>query len=127
MRTADDLARWLRYAAEDLRTAETLLGQPSAPPRQTCYLARQAARKGLEAVLIFLQIDFGKTTDLEGLRDLLPERLRLKCADLELSHLTRCGVEVLYPGSKQEPRDVDALLAVKHAKAVGKFVSTVFA
>ena len=29
-----ETARWLRYAEEDLITAETLLAQPHIPPRQ---------------------------------------------------------------------------------------------
>ena len=53
-----DTARWLRYAEEDLITAETLLGHPHVPPRQSCWLAQQSAEKALKAVLIFLQIDF---------------------------------------------------------------------
>lgn len=56
-----DTVRWLRYAEEDLITAETLLKQPHIPPRQCCWHAQQAAEKTLKAALIFLQIDFHRT------------------------------------------------------------------
>ncbi|MDE0483616.1 MAG: HEPN domain-containing protein [Candidatus Poribacteria bacterium] len=59
-----DTARWLRYAEEDLITAEILLRLPHAPPRQSCWCAQQAAEKALKTVLIFLQIDFPRTHDL---------------------------------------------------------------
>ena len=62
--------RWLRYAEEDLITAETLLAQAHIPPRQACWHAQQAAEKALKAVLIFLQIDFPRTHDLNVLRNL---------------------------------------------------------
>ena len=49
-----DTARWIRYAEEDLITAETLLRHPHVPPRQSCWCAQQSAEKALKAVLIFL-------------------------------------------------------------------------
>ena len=83
MQTADrleDTARWLRHAEEDLTTAETFLGHPHMPPRQSCWCAQQSAEKALKAVLIFLQIDFPRTHDLDTLRDLVPESWQLKVA-----------------------------------------------
>ena len=56
MQTADrlaDTARWLRYAEEDLTTAETFLGHPHVPPRQACWFAQQSAEKALKAALFF--------------------------------------------------------------------------
>ena len=40
-----DTERWLRYAEQDLKTAEVLLLQPETPPRQSCWFAQQAAEK----------------------------------------------------------------------------------
>ena len=45
------LRRWLRYAEDDLRTAETLLEQSDIVPRISCFHAQQAAEKALKAVL----------------------------------------------------------------------------
>ncbi len=93
----EDTSRWLRYAEEDLITAETFLGHPHVPPRQSCWLAQQAAEKALKAALIFLQIDFRRTHDLVELRDMFPESCQLKKINPNMSNLTRWVVEARYP------------------------------
>jgi HEPN domain-containing protein len=50
MNEADRLAeasRWLRYAQEDLSTAESVVGR--GVPRQVCWLAQQSVEKALKA------------------------------------------------------------------------------
>ena len=83
-----ETARWLRYAEEDLITAETLLAQSHIPPRQACWHAQQATEKALKAVLIFLQIDFPRTHDLNVLRNLVPNSWHFKTAHPSLAKLT---------------------------------------
>ena len=127
MQTTDrlaDTARWLRHAEEDLTTAETLLAQLHIPPRQSCWFAQQAAEKALKAVLIFLQIDFPRTHDLNILRDLVPERWHLKTALPNLGDLNRWAVQARYPEEGQEATETDASTAVDHARAVWTSVST---
>ena len=127
MQTTDrlaDTARWLRHAEEDLITAETLLAQLHVPPRQSCWFAQQAAEKALKAVLIFLQIDFPRTHDLNILRDLVPERWHLKNALPNLGDLNRWAVQARYPEDGQEATETDASTAVDHARAVWTSVST---
>ena len=128
MQTTDrlaDTARWLRYAEEDLTTAETLLRQPHVPPRQSCWHAHQAAEKALKAALIFGQIDFQRTHDLNLLRDMLPEHWKpLKTALPNLDNLNRWAVQARYPETAQESTETDASTAVKHARAVWTSVST---
>ena len=126
MQTADrleDTARWLRYAAEDLTTAETLLAQAHVPPRQACWFAQQAAEKALKAVLIFLQIDFRRTHDLNVLRDLLPESWQLKTVPSNLKDLNRWAVEARYPEKMREATKAEATEAVEQARAVWTSVS----
>ena len=121
MQTTDrlaDTARWLRYAEEDLITAETLLAQSHVPPRQACWFAQQAAEKALKAVLIFLQIDFRRTHDLNVLRDLLPESWHLKTTLSNLGDLNRWVVAARYPDDVQELTKADASEAVEQARAV---------
>ena len=130
MQTADrlaDTAQWLRYAEEDLTTAETLLKQPHVPPRQACWFAQQSAEKALKAVLIFLQIDFRRTHDLNVLRDLLPDSWQLKTTLPNLGDLNRWAVEARYPADMQEATEADASEAVKQARAVWTSVSTALA
>lgn len=130
MQTTDrlaDTARWLRYAEEDLVTAETLLRQPHVPPRQACWFAQQSTEKALKAVLIFLQIDFRRTHDLNVLRDLVPESWELKTAHPDLSDLTRWAAEARYPEDTPETTSTDASEAVEQARAVWTSVSAALA
>ena len=127
MQTTDrltDTARWLRHAEEDLITAETLLAQSHVPPRQACWFAQQAAEKVLKAVLIFLQIDFPRTHDLNVLRDLLPESWSLKTALPNLGDLNRWAVGARYPDDVQEATETNASTAVEQARAVWTAAST---
>ena len=119
-----DTARWLRYAEEDLITAETLLKQPHVPPRQACWLAQQATEKALKAVLIFLEVDFPRTHDLNILRNLVPDNWQLKTTHPDLASLTGWAVEARYPGDMQEATNADASKAVEQARAVWTSVST---
>ena len=119
-----DTARWLRYAKEDLITAETLLRQPHVPPRQACWHAQQSAEKALKAVLIFLQIDFPRTHDLNILRNLAPDSWQLKATHPDLASLTGWAVEARYPGEMPEATNADASKAVKQARAVWTSIST---
>ena len=130
MQTADrleDTARWLRYAEEDLTTTETLLGQPHVPPRQACWFAQQAAEKALKAALIFLQIDFYRTHNLNVLRDLFPESWQLKTAPSNLKDLNRWAVEARYPEKMREATNADASTAVEQARTIWTSVSTTLA
>ena len=127
MQTTEQLAntaRWLRYVEEDLITAETLLKQPHVPPRQACWHAQQAAEKALKAVLIFLQIDFPRTHDLDALQNLVPDSWHLKTAYPDLSDLTRWVTEARYPENMREATKADASTVVEQARAVWTSVST---
>ena len=119
-----DTTRWLRYAKEDLITAEILLAQPHIPPRQSCWLAQQSAEKALKAVLIFLQIDFPRTHDLNILRNLIPDRWQLKTTHQDLAYLTEWVTEARYPSDTPEATNADASEAVEQARAIWTSVST---
>ena len=130
MQTTDRLAdttRWLRYAEEDLVTAEILLKQSHVPPRQACWFAQQSAEKALKAALIFSQIDFRRTHDLNVLRDLLPDNWQLETALLNLESLNRWAVEARYPEDMREATNADANEAVEQARAIWTSVSTALA
>ena len=130
MQTTDrltDTARWLRYAEEDLITAETYLKDPRVPPRQSCWHAQQAAEKALKAALIFLQIDFRRTHNLNVLLDLLPESWQLKTALPNLKDLNKWAVEARYPEKMREATKAEASTAVEQARAVWTSVSNALA
>ena len=119
-----DTTRWLRYAEEDLVTAETLFTQPHIPSRQACWYAQQSAEKALKAILIFLEIDFPRTHDLNILRRLVPDSWQLKTTHSDLASLTGWAVEALYPSEMPEATDADASEAIAQARAVCTSVST---
>lgn len=130
MQTTDrlaDTARWLRHAEEDLTTAETFLGHLHVPPRQVCWHAHQAAEKALKAALIFGQIDFRRTHDLNILWNLVHESWQFKMVQSSIVDLTERIGDVRYPSEMPEPTQADASKAVEHARAVWTSVSTALA
>lgn len=115
--------RWVRYAGEDLNTAETLLRQRNTVPRHICWLAQQAAEKSIKAALIFLQIDFPRRHDLDALRNLLPANWLIRDEQPDLAALTEWAVEARYPGDWPDATEEDAREAVKQAQAVYEPIS----
>ncbi len=111
------LRRWLRYAKDDLRTAEILLEQDSVP-RNSCFHAQQAAEKSIKAIFVFLQVDFPFTHDLNRLRDSLPEDWTVKEDFPDLAELSKWAVEFRYPGDVVDASGQDAEQAVKQARDV---------
>lgn len=111
------LRRWLRYAEDDLRSAEILLEQ-SGVPRASCFHAQQAAEKSIKAIFVFLQVDFPFTHDLNRLRDLLPDGWSVKEEFPDLATLSAWAVEPRYPGDLIEATRQDAETAVEQARNI---------
>ena len=118
------IARWLRYAEEDLITAEIVLKQLHLPPRQAYWSAQQTIEKALKAVLIFGQIDFPEADDLNILWNLVPHSWQLKTVASDVVDLIGGVGDVRYPSDTPEPTKADASEAVEHARAVWTSVST---
>ena len=115
---AAEAQRWLRYAGEDLRSAEVLRAASESVPRQACYLAQQAAEKAIKAALIGKGIEFQKTHNLNVLRNLLPGDHRLARDFPDLAELSAWAAEARYPGDWPEPTDQDAANALELARAI---------
>ncbi len=113
-----EVGRWLRYARDDLTAARVLAADATVPPRQVCWLAQQAAEKALKAALCFLQIEFGKTHNLDTLRNLLPEDWTVRSRYPDLAELTAWAIEARYPGDWPEAREEDARRALEIASGV---------
>lgn len=114
----EETRQWLRYAAEDLVTAEGIAASRTMPPRNACYHAQQAAEKAIKAALVFLQIPFPFRHDLDFLRDLLPMSWRVKTQHPDLSALTIWVAEARYPSGSAEASRADARVAIRLARAV---------
>lgn len=115
---AAEARQWLRYAGEDLRAAVVISHDSEAAPRHACFLAQQAAEKGLKAALVLEQIEFPKSHDLDVLRNLLPSRWRVTAEHPDLNRLGAWAVEARYPGDWAEATPEDAAAAVELAQAV---------
>lgn len=110
-------ARWVRYAGDDLKIAELILEHDQVP-RAACFNAQQCAEKSIKASLVFLQIPFPKTHDLNRLRDLLPEGWDVKEDFPDLAELSKWAVEPRYPSDVIEATREDATSAVDQARNV---------
>jgi HEPN domain-containing protein len=117
--------RWLRYADDDLRTARELQGT-SAPARQVCFLAQQAAEKALKAVFVFLQIELPRSHDLEALLTLLPPGWAVRTRGLDLAALSEWAVEARYPGDWPQATAADAEAALTLADEVSEALKVDF-
>ncbi len=111
------LRQWLRYAGEDLRTAEILL-EESDIPRISCFHAQRAAEKSIKAIFVFLQVDFPFKHNLNRLRDLLPDGWDIKKDFPDLASLSEWAVEPRYPGDLRKATQEDAEAAVGQARNV---------
>ncbi len=112
-----EVARWVRYARDDLKVAEVIL-EHSQVPRAACFNAQQCAEKSIKASLVFLQIPFRRTHDLELLCKGLPEGWTLGEDPARLSSLSDWAVEPRYPGDLMEATEADARNAVEQARDV---------
>ncbi|MGH9372958.1 MAG: HEPN domain-containing protein [Vicinamibacterales bacterium] len=110
--------RWIRFAGEDLRTAEALLQHDELIPRHACWLAGQAAEKAIKAGLVAAQIPFPFSHDLDTLRNLLPDGWATRRQHPDLAELTGWAVEARYPGDWPDATADEARTSVALARLV---------
>jgi HEPN domain-containing protein len=110
---------WIRKAESDFKTAAHLLKSSPDLAEGTSFHSQQAAEKYLKAFLVWHQIEFPKTHDIEALLQLagkmddkIPEILR------EAIILTPYGVDYRYPGEYPEVSRSDAERALRLADHV---------
>ena len=110
---------WVRKAESDFRTAEHLCQGGPDFAEGVAFHSQQAAEKYLKAFLVWHQIEFPKTHDIEALLKLagkaekkIPEMLR------EAVILTPYGVDYRYPGEYPEVKRSDAERALLLADRV---------
>lgn len=108
---------WLRYAEEDLQTAERMLEGKGFALRWACYLAQQAAEKAIKAALVSAGIRFPFIHDLDRLRDLMPSGSQVAQLEGDLQSLSRWAEAGRYP-PEQEATEEEAREAVALARAI---------
>ena len=113
------LRNWLHKADDDMAAARVLMDKDAAHSNTVAFHCQQAAEKYLKAFLVWHEIDFPKTHDLDQILDLvettdaaLAEALR------DAIVLTRYGVELRYPGDRPDATPEDACKALRLATKV---------
>jgi HEPN domain-containing protein len=93
----DYLKTWLFRAKEDIAVIEKLFeSEPELYASTICFHAQQAVEKFLKAFLVFHNIDFPKSHDLDYLL-LECKKIDAKNFDIDLGSLTDFGVSIRYP------------------------------
>jgi HEPN domain-containing protein len=116
--TRQELTRqWLRDARGDLQVAE-LTESHGDLADAACYHAQQAAEKALKAVLVFLQIDYPFTHNLNAVRTRIPVGWTCKDVGGELQWLSGWSYKGRYPGPWPEATTADASSALDLAREI---------
>lgn len=93
----DYLKTWLFRANEDIAVIEKLFeSDPELYASTICFHAQQAVEKFLKAFLVFHNVDFPKTHDLDYLL-LECKKIDARNFDIDLGSLTDFGVSIRYP------------------------------
>ncbi len=116
---AEFTREWVRKAEIDFKTADHLFQSGPDFAEGAAFHSQQAAEKYLKAFLVWHQIEFPKTHDIEALLklagrtdDKIPEILG------EAAMLTPYGVDYRYPGEYPEVSRSDAERAFRLADHV---------
>lgn len=110
--------RWLHDALTDLRVAELALNTPGLDPHPACYHAQQAAEKALKAILVYVQIQYPFTHDLDSVRARIPSGWPVKDEFPPFKALSQWAYKARYPGEWAEPTAADAREALRWARAI---------
>jgi len=110
---------WIRKAENDFKTAEFLCQSGPDFDDGTAFHSQQAAEKYLKAFLVWHQIEFPKTHDIEALLKLAGKAEgRILEILSEAVILTPYGVDYRYPGEYPEVTRSDAERALLLADRV---------
>src|SRR4030042_4183980 len=97
------LTQWLHKADTDLSLAEHLLSEDAAYPNAIAFHSQQASEKYIKAFLVWHEIDFPKTHDLEELLNVVrPVHAALAESLRDVIVLTPYGVELRYPSDRPD-------------------------
>lgn len=113
---------WFARAQRDLASSRRLLLSPALPSEAAFYV-QQAIEKALKYLLVWNNVSFAKTHDL----DELLERCTTIAGDMtsfrsSIAPLSRYEVETRYPGAEPEPTADEVIAALELARQVVQFV-----
>ena len=115
--------RWLEKAANDLRTAETMLSVSPPVTDTSCYHAQQCVEKALKACLTQAGRHVEKTHSLPRLVELCSAEYGAiaQLADVAIE-LTDYAVQSCYPDDWRDIPPSEAQVAVQKAKEAFDFI-----
>ena len=114
--------RWLEYALSDRETAEHVARSRDLAPHIGCYHAQQSGEKSLKAILVYLQIGFPLSHDLNFVRNLIPPGWSIRQPDPRFAALSQWVVQGRYPGNWPEATDADCRFAAQQAREIWETV-----
>ncbi len=121
---AQETLHWVRQALGNLTVGERAMegGRPIVD--DACYLAQQTVEKAIKAVLIFLQIEFPFTHEIEPLLKLVPEGWSVRDLPITPKQLNDWATAGHYPDTDlPEPVEQNAWEALRQARMVMESVS----
>ena len=116
----------MRLAASDLGVAEAPRGARVVPDT-LCFLAQQAAEKGLKAVLRSRGVVFPRTHNLRVLLGLLPEDVAVPPDVEDAAALSAYAVGSRYPDAREPVTEDELATAVRLARAVVQWAEALLA
>ncbi len=117
--TWEEAVAWLVKARGDLLAAETLAAPEVAQRDIAIYHCQQAAEKAIKGLLVYRELPFQKTHDLERLLELARDDANsLSDLDEHARTLTPYAVEFRYPGDIAEPDEDEMQEAPRLAREV---------
>ncbi len=117
------LQNWILKADKDLKVAEHELDidRENRVTEAICFHCQQAVEKYLKAYLIFRNVDFGKTHNIEYLLELCATYDKV-FHTIEVGNLSFYAVEVRYPDDFYIPTTKEAKESMKIARTVKNIV-----
>ncbi|MBI5373882.1 MAG: HEPN domain-containing protein [Candidatus Schekmanbacteria bacterium] len=114
----------MKHAQSDLELAKLGRKSKMVMNEQICFHSQQCAEKAVKAVLLFKEIDFPLTHDLEELLDILENSgIKLISMLTEAGKLTPYAVETRYPGYWGDLTNEDADESIELAEKILKWAS----
>jgi HEPN domain-containing protein len=108
------LKNWLFRAKEDIAVIDSLFGtDPALYASTICFHAQQAVEKFLKAFLIYYDVDFPRTHDVDYLL-LECQKIDSKDFNIDLGSLSDFGVSIRYPDDFYIP-DKDETVRYRNA------------
>lgn len=124
MQDKNDLASlWIQKAEHDLIAAESLIITQQFLTDIICFHCQQASEKFIKAYLIFLEIDFEKSHDLDYLLGLIENRDDFDTSLYDsICKLENFAVELRYPNQIFEPSLDEAKAALESSWKIKKII-----